>query len=77
MALLQRIQRETGTAYVFISHDLTSVARISHRIAIMYLGHIVEQAPTEVIMGSSITLTAERSYLRCCSPIHCERLRPM
>jgi oligopeptide/dipeptide ABC transporter ATP-binding protein len=51
LALLQRIQRETGTAYVFISHDLTSVARISHRIAIMYLGHIVEQAPTEMIMG--------------------------
>ena len=51
LALLQRIQRETGTAYVFISHDLTSVARISHRIAIMYLGHIIEQAPTELIMG--------------------------
>ena len=51
LALLQRIQRETGTAYIFISHDLTSVARISHRIAIMYLGHIIEQAPTELIMG--------------------------
>jgi oligopeptide/dipeptide ABC transporter ATP-binding protein len=51
LALLQRIQRATGTAYVFISHDLTSVARISHRIAIMYLGHIIEQAPTELIMG--------------------------
>jgi oligopeptide/dipeptide ABC transporter ATP-binding protein len=50
LALLQRIQRETRTSYVFISHDLNSVARISHRIAIMYLGHIIEQAPTELIM---------------------------
>jgi oligopeptide/dipeptide ABC transporter ATP-binding protein len=50
--LLKKIQQELGTAYIFISHDLTSVAKISHRIAIMYLGHIVEHAPTEIIMES-------------------------
>lgn len=50
--LLKAIQGETETAYIFISHDLTSVAKISHRIAIMYLGHIVEHAPTGIIMGS-------------------------
>jgi oligopeptide/dipeptide ABC transporter ATP-binding protein len=50
--LLHTIQRELGTAYIFISHDLTSVAKLSHRIAIMYLGHIVEAAPTEIIMAS-------------------------
>ena len=50
--LLKAIQGETETAYIFISHDLTSVAKISHRIAIMYLGHIVEHAPTGIIMDS-------------------------
>ena len=50
--LLKAIQNETETAYIFISHDLTSVAKISHRIAIMYLGHIVEHAPTDIIMES-------------------------
>ena len=52
LELLQNIQKELGTAYIFISHDLTSVAKISHRIAIMYLGHIVEHAPTDIIMRS-------------------------
>lgn len=43
--LLKRLQDEMGLTYLFISHDLSMVKYISHRIAVMYLGHLVELAP--------------------------------
>lgn len=47
MTLLEELQEEFNFTYIFIAHDLTAVKYLCDRVAVMYLGHIVELAPTE------------------------------
>ncbi|MEY3145666.1 MAG: hypothetical protein RL342_1337 [Pseudomonadota bacterium] len=49
--LLMDLQEEFGLSYLFVSHDLAVVEHIGHRIAVMYLGRIVELAPRERIFS--------------------------
>ncbi|GHH39036.1 ABC transporter ATP-binding protein [Lentzea cavernae] len=48
--LLRDLQREREISYVFISHDLATVGLISDRVAVMYLGKVVEQGPTQEVL---------------------------
>jgi len=47
--LLHELQQETGVSFLFIAHDLSVVAQISRRVAVMYVGRFVEYAPTEAL----------------------------
>ena len=52
--LMKDIQQETGTAYLFIAHDLSMVKYISDRIGVLHLGHLLETGTTEEIFANPI-----------------------
>lgn len=52
--LLSELQQRVGLTYLYISHDLSSVRQISHRVAVMYLGEIVEFAETDELFGNPV-----------------------
>jgi peptide/nickel transport system ATP-binding protein len=51
--LMLDLQAEDGLAYLFISHDIAVVERVSHRVAVMYMGEIVEIGPRAAIFGDA------------------------
>ena len=52
--LIKDLQEEFGLTYLFISHDLGVVEHVSDRVAVMYLGKIVETAPADKIYNESV-----------------------
>ncbi|WP_235738817.1 ATP-binding cassette domain-containing protein [Nocardioides alcanivorans] len=57
LALLAELQQDFGMAYLFVSHDMHTVEWVSDRIAVMYLGEVVETAPTRKLFD-----TPEHAY---------------
>ncbi|MEM2873061.1 MAG: ATP-binding cassette domain-containing protein [Nitrososphaerales archaeon] len=54
LKLIMDLQHRLGVSYLYISHDLSSVRQISQRVMVMYLGEIVEAAPTDELFDHSI-----------------------
>ena len=52
--LMMRLQEELGLTYLFISHNLTVMRHISEHVAVMYLGRVVEQSPTETLFAEPL-----------------------
>jgi oligopeptide transport system ATP-binding protein len=54
IALLERLQEELGLTYVFIGHDLAVVRHLSHTVAVMYLGKLMEMAGSDELYRNPV-----------------------
>ena len=63
LELFRDIQQQTGVAYLFVSHDLEVVRHISHRVAVMYRGEIVELGDGDAVTGSPQHPYTQRLFL--------------
>jgi peptide/nickel transport system ATP-binding protein len=75
--LLERLQRELGLAMLFITHDLSTLASVCERTAVMYAGRIVEEGPSEAVFRDAVHPYARAlasSFPVIGDPAH--RLRP-
>ncbi len=52
--LLRDLRDRLGLAYLFIAHDLAVVKHLSHRVGVMYLGHLVEEGPAEAVFSDPL-----------------------
>ena len=71
LALMDRLKRETGTAVMFITHDMAVVAQMADRVVVMFRGKKVEEGAVEDISSAHSTITPRRCWRRCPSLGRC------
>ena len=76
LEVIQRVQRELGTAIVFITHDLGVIARVADRVQVMYAGRVVERGSVHELFDHS-THPYTRGLLQSLPGLGRERLTPI
>ena len=74
MNLLAKLQRDQNLTYLFISHDLRAIRHVSNRVAVMYLGKLVELADARTIYAEPLMPYTKALISACLYPIQKSRL---